>query len=150
MGTHLRVLSEGYLMNTYMPGFRWFSHHCALDESSLSIGSANRLSNRNILKHISIFLCRPLYAVQSSSSRWVWPPLQAFFLLVLQAVARHCWQRYWTLCVWDSWGYGKAPWWFTLQHSLHCNQLALVFIIKIFKKLPGKVLDNTRPYSSKS
>ena len=24
MGTHLRVLSESYLMNTNMAGFRWF------------------------------------------------------------------------------------------------------------------------------
>ena len=40
MGTHLRVLSESYLMNTNMTGFRWFPkylHFCALDESSLSI-----------------------------------------------------------------------------------------------------------------
>ena len=27
MGTHLRVLSEGFPMNTNMPGFRWFSIH---------------------------------------------------------------------------------------------------------------------------
>ena len=40
-GTHLRVLSESYLMNTNMTGFRWFKkslHPYALDESSLSIG----------------------------------------------------------------------------------------------------------------
>ena len=30
MGTHLRVLSESYLMNTNMAGFRWFSKFCVL------------------------------------------------------------------------------------------------------------------------
>ena len=43
MGTHLRVLSESYLKNTNMTGFRWFSkralHSYALDESSLNIGT---------------------------------------------------------------------------------------------------------------
>ena len=41
VGTHLRVLSESYPMNTNVTGFRWFSKillPCALDESSLSIG----------------------------------------------------------------------------------------------------------------
>ena len=39
MGTHLKVLSESYLMSTNMTGFRWFSKifACALDENSLSI-----------------------------------------------------------------------------------------------------------------
>ena len=39
MGTHLRVLSESFLMNTNMAGFRWFSKIVAslhLDESSLT------------------------------------------------------------------------------------------------------------------
>ena len=36
MGTHLRVLSKGYPINTNMIGFRWLP--CALDEGSLSIG----------------------------------------------------------------------------------------------------------------
>ena len=40
MGTHLRVLHDGYSINTNMTGFRWFSKiesmcSCALDESSL-------------------------------------------------------------------------------------------------------------------
>ena len=39
MGTHLRVLSESYPMNTHMTWFRWFSEIFAfLDKSSLSIG----------------------------------------------------------------------------------------------------------------
>ena len=41
MGTHLRVLSESFPMNTNITWFRWFSkmlHPCALGESSLSIG----------------------------------------------------------------------------------------------------------------
>ena len=41
MGTHLRVLSESYLMNTNMTGLRCFLkslRSCALDESSHSIG----------------------------------------------------------------------------------------------------------------
>ena len=38
MGTHMRVLSERYPMNTNMTGFRWFSlRHFALDKSSVSI-----------------------------------------------------------------------------------------------------------------
>ena len=37
MGTHLRVLSESYLMNTNMIGFQISLHFCALDESSLSL-----------------------------------------------------------------------------------------------------------------
>ena len=40
MNTHLRVLSESYPMNTNMRRFRLVSlRSCALDESSLSIGS---------------------------------------------------------------------------------------------------------------
>ena len=41
MGTHWRVLSESYPMNTNMTGFRWFIKifvFLCLDESSLSIG----------------------------------------------------------------------------------------------------------------
>ena len=41
---HLRVLSECYLMNTKMTGFRWFSkslHPCALDEIILRIRRVN-------------------------------------------------------------------------------------------------------------
>ena len=44
MGTHLRVLSKGYPMNTNMIGFRWFQkslHPRVLGESSLSIGRVN-------------------------------------------------------------------------------------------------------------
>ena len=40
MGTHLRVLSESYVMNTHMIGLDGFQKSlrpCALDESSLSI-----------------------------------------------------------------------------------------------------------------
>ena len=35
MGTHLKVLSKSYPMNTNMAGFRWFQkslRSCALDE----------------------------------------------------------------------------------------------------------------------
>ena len=41
MGTHLRVLSESYLMNTNMTRFRMFSKifaSCAFEECSLRIG----------------------------------------------------------------------------------------------------------------
>ena len=44
MGTHLRVLSESYPMNTNMTalgGFQKSSPLCALDESSLGIGRVN-------------------------------------------------------------------------------------------------------------
>ena len=46
MGTHLRVLSERYSMNTNMTELRWFSKifvPCGLDESSHSIGRAKLL-----------------------------------------------------------------------------------------------------------
>ena len=39
MGTHLRVLSESYPMDTNMTGFRWFPNilrSCALDDSIVS------------------------------------------------------------------------------------------------------------------
>ena len=46
MGTHLRVLSESFQMNTNMTGFGWFIrkslHPCALDKSSLSIGRVDQ------------------------------------------------------------------------------------------------------------
>ena len=49
MGTHLRVLSESYPMNTNMTGFRWFSKIfvslCLMDESSLSFGRAKCLDD---------------------------------------------------------------------------------------------------------
>ena len=42
MGTHPRVPSESYPLNTNMTGLQWFSKifasFCGLDESSLSIG----------------------------------------------------------------------------------------------------------------
>ena len=42
MGTHLKVLSESFPMNTNMTGFRWILKKsllpCALDKSSISIG----------------------------------------------------------------------------------------------------------------
>ena len=38
MGTHPRVLSESYPMNTNMTEFRWFSSSYALDERSFSTG----------------------------------------------------------------------------------------------------------------
>ena len=41
MGTHLRVLSENFLMSTNMTSLNRFQkplHPCAFDESSLSIG----------------------------------------------------------------------------------------------------------------
>ena len=48
MGTHLRVLSKSYPMNTNMTGFRWFSKMFAslnlnvnLDLSWLSLGRVN-------------------------------------------------------------------------------------------------------------
>ena len=40
MGSHLRVLSESYPMDTNMTGFRWFSKillSCALDDSIVSV-----------------------------------------------------------------------------------------------------------------
>ena len=44
MGTHLRVLSKSYPMNTNMTGLDGFQKSlrpCGLDESSLSIGRVN-------------------------------------------------------------------------------------------------------------
>ena len=40
MGTHLRVLSESFPMNTNMTGFGSL-RHCALDKGSLGIGRVN-------------------------------------------------------------------------------------------------------------
>ena len=38
MGTHLRVLSESYLKNTTMTGFRWFfTKICVLDLMKVAI-----------------------------------------------------------------------------------------------------------------
>ena len=57
MSTHLRVLSESYLMNTNMTGFRCFSktlHPYALDESRLSSGRFKYL-------HIGVSHVRMLY-----------------------------------------------------------------------------------------
>ena len=50
MGTHLRVLSESFPMNTNMTGFRWFSKIfaiCASGESSLSIRRVIKLPGFN-------------------------------------------------------------------------------------------------------
>ena len=44
-GTHVRVLSESYPINTNMTGLRWLSKNVrtfALDESGLSIGRVKR------------------------------------------------------------------------------------------------------------
>ena len=58
MGTHLKVLSESYPMNTNTTEFKGFSqkslHHCALDESSLSIGRVKE--NRQVLSSLSLYL----------------------------------------------------------------------------------------------
>ena len=45
MGTHLRVLSKSYPMNTYITGFRKSLHPCALDKSSFRIRRANIMRN---------------------------------------------------------------------------------------------------------
>ena len=50
MGTHLRVLSESFLMNTNMTGFGWFSKVLrlfALGERSLGIGRVNVMYQRS-------------------------------------------------------------------------------------------------------
>ena len=54
MGTHLRVLSESYRMNTNMAGFKWFSKKLstltsALDKSSLRIGWVNPFTFRTCI-----------------------------------------------------------------------------------------------------
>ena len=47
MGTHLRVLSESYLMNTMMDldAHKNSLHPCGLDESSLTIGFLNGMKS---------------------------------------------------------------------------------------------------------
>ena len=47
MGTHMRVLSERYPMNTNMTGFRWFSKSLRYFDVHKSIGRVKE-------KHISI------------------------------------------------------------------------------------------------
>ena len=57
MGAHLRVLSESYLMNANMRGFRYFqksSHQSASDESRLSIGRVKCWFMSVVYLHISI------------------------------------------------------------------------------------------------
>ena len=64
MGTHLRVLSESYPINTNMTGFRWFSKilpSWVLDESSLGIIRVKHTLNsytREIMKtcHKNLFV----------------------------------------------------------------------------------------------
>ena len=40
MGTHLRVLSESFLMNTNMTGFRWFSKNLCILVLWMKVASA--------------------------------------------------------------------------------------------------------------
>ena len=57
MGTHRRVLSECFPMDTNMTGFSWFQgslHLWVLDESSLSIGRV--ISRLVSLNHILVYL----------------------------------------------------------------------------------------------
>ena len=64
-GTHLRVLSKGYPMNTNMTGFGWLSktlRPCALDQSSLSIGRDNN-SDANPSQYQSYLSAKP-YRIQ--------------------------------------------------------------------------------------
>ena len=50
MGTHLRVLSKSYPMNTIMTGFRWFSRGFA----SFCFGqAASALGGLKVMKYIS-------------------------------------------------------------------------------------------------
>ena len=54
VGTHLRVLSESYLMTTNMSGFTCFSKIFAfLDKSSLSIGRVNSLVQNTLFFIVS-------------------------------------------------------------------------------------------------
>ena len=55
MGTHWRVLSKSYPMNTNMTGFRWFIKIFAflcLDESSLSIGRVKDEQKKKMVKRV--------------------------------------------------------------------------------------------------
>ena len=58
MGTHLKVLSESYTMNTDMTGFRWFSEFSCdcvwTKEVSVLEGLTVEQDLRNALKHIYI------------------------------------------------------------------------------------------------
>ena len=56
MGTHLRELSENFLMSTNITGFDVYQkslHPCALDESSLSIGRVSPFASE---VHACIYL----------------------------------------------------------------------------------------------
>ena len=59
MGTHLRVLSESFLMNTNIDGFLNSFRPCALDESySLSIGQVNPFVFKRSSKNCCLYLLR--------------------------------------------------------------------------------------------
>ena len=60
MGTHLRILSDSYLMNANMTGIGWFSKifasNVSLDESSLSIRRVNPLMPRIHINNPLLYL----------------------------------------------------------------------------------------------
>ena len=70
MGTHLRVLIKSYLMNTNMTGFRRFSclHPCALDDSSLSIGTVKTIIELLLLPMIPFPVNEVLFFTRRSDS----------------------------------------------------------------------------------
>ena len=66
MGTHLRVFSESYQINTNMTGFRWFSKYCALEESSLHIGGVKiLLANKHFAK-LFILRFKPIHSFENN------------------------------------------------------------------------------------
>ena len=57
MGTHMKLLSENFPMNTNTIGFRWFSKiftYCGLDASSLSIGRVKRYHTFMLYIHLEV------------------------------------------------------------------------------------------------
>ena len=73
MGTHLRELSESYLMNTNMTGLRWFSKSlctCSMVESSLSI---ERVKGSKWSYYVPFITSMCYYDFRLVAEEVVWP-----------------------------------------------------------------------------
>ena len=73
MGTHLRVLSESYPMNTNMTGLRCFSKSlrpCTLDKCSLSIGRVKCVINVSRFSVVLLSLTYDVYIFNGIVPFW--------------------------------------------------------------------------------
>ena len=126
MGTHLRVLSEIFPMNTNKIGFRWFQKHlhpCALEESSLSIGRAkfwllaqkckSEYTHKNILLSTSI-VWQSLYTYRMWATLYINPLIptaakSGLSILEVSYLQMHFLEHIWGRNV-DRMPYNNCPW----------------------------------------